>query len=70
MMENAQDNNISYHVAVQRNERSKTSNFQELCIHTDRELIIYDWYLSMTYTCDMDPSNKELIFPKFSKILF
>ena len=71
-MDNFQDNNRRYNVMVQGIDTSITSTVQELCLYFDRSSIIYNWYWywSMAYTCVMDPSKKQFILPKFSKILF
>ena len=64
-MENIQDNNISYSVAVQLIDQSKTSTYQELCIYPEIYFILCDWYRSMAYTCVMDRTNKNFVFPEF-----
>ena len=63
-------NNDIYYLVVQVIGRSKTSFYQELCIYPWIELIIYDFYFSMAYTCVMDPNNVNNIFHKFSKPIF
>ena len=69
-MQNVTDNNGSYDVARQGIDRTKTGKYQELCIYPERECFLYDWYWSMAYTCIMDTSDNEYIFPKFAKVVF
>ena len=66
-MENVNDNNGSYDVAMQGIEKTKTRTYQELCIYPEKECFLYDWYWSMAYTCIMDTSNNEYIFPEFAR---
>ena len=51
-------------------DRANTSTYQEICIYLEREFIIYYWYWPMAYTCDIDPSDYNFIFPEFAKTVF
>ena len=62
-MDTAHDNDGSYSVTVQGIEHFITSHYQELCICSGREFILYGWYGSMAYTCGMDPTDDKYIFP-------
>ena len=59
-----------YYVAVQRIDISKTSTYQGLCINTEREWILYNWYWSIEYTCVMDRIDEEFILSKYSITVF
>ena len=67
-MEKVNDNNGSYDVDMQGIDRTKTRTYQEVCIYPEKEYFLYDWYWSMAYTCIIDTSNKEYIFPEFAKL--
>ena len=60
-MENVNDNNGYYDVAMQGIERTKTRTYQEVCIYPEKECFLYDWYWSMAYTCITEHSNDEIV---------
>ena len=69
-MGNVQDNKRCYNVAIQGINRSNTSTYTEVCIYPDIKFILYNWYWYMEYTCAIDPSEDNFIFPEFSKTFF
>ena len=69
-MENVKDKNGCYNVAIQGIHKAKTSTYQELCSYPERYFILYDWYWSMAYTYDINPSDDKFIFPEFAKTFF
>ena len=69
-MQKITDNNGYYDVARQGIDRTKTGKYQELCIYPEKECFLYDWYWYMAYTCIMDTSDDEYIFPEFANVVF
>ena len=66
---NVQDNNGSYSVAVQLFGHSKTITYQYIWIYPERWFIICDWYWSMAYTCVMDRTKKVHLPQVFQHII-
>ena len=69
-MKNVKYNNGPYNVAMQGIGRAKTRTYQEVCIYPEIEFILYDWCCTMEYTCTIDPSDDNFIFPEFAKTFF
>ena len=69
-VEFVKDNSGCYNVAIHGIGRAKTSTYQGLCIYTEIEFILYNWYWSMAYICSIDPYEYKFIFPEFYKTVF
>ena len=67
--ETAQDSSTSYSVAVQEIDLPKKVIIRSY-LFILRDSILYSWYWSLVYTCTMDHTNGEFIFPKFSIMVF
>ena len=66
-MEIIHRNKVSYSVAVHGIDRSKTSNYQELCNYPEIEFILSDWYWSMEYSCVNRPCQQKVHLPRVSQ---